>query len=359
MRGAVGLVLAAVLAVAGALPAQADAAADDVAARVGAERAAVGAPPLVRDAALDAAATEWARHLGTSRTFAHSTNDWRVARARPGWTLCCGENIAAGQTTSSAVMSAWMGSAGHRANILDPRYTHVGVGHVTVTGSPYGHYWVQIFATYPPVRAQDEAFVRALYVDFLGRQAGPAEVNHWTASMAQGAGRYEVASALARSDEWLAAVITRFYRDTLAREPDAAGLAGWVAAAKGGMPVAQIASAFYASPEYFATTGRGSNEVWLRDLYRKLLLREADAGGLSHWLQRLAAGTPRAQVALAFYQSTETARVRVDRLYRDLLGRPAEPAGLAHWAPIVLARGDLALAASLASSQEYYVNASR
>ncbi|MGF7033673.1 putative YkwD family protein [Paenibacillus mucilaginosus] len=61
------------------------------------------------------------------------------------WTAY-GENIAAGQTTPQAVMTGWMNSPGHRANILNPNFTHLGVGYVPgVTGSQYRHYWVQLF----------------------------------------------------------------------------------------------------------------------------------------------------------------------------------------------------------------------
>ena len=42
-----------------------------------------------------------------------------------------GENIAKGYTTPKAVVDAWMNSPGHRANILNSSYTHIGVGHVT------------------------------------------------------------------------------------------------------------------------------------------------------------------------------------------------------------------------------------
>lgn len=56
-----------------------------------------------------------------------------------------GENIAAGQRTPQEVVQAWMNSPGHRANILNSSYTHIGVGHAT--GGSYGHYWTQMFIT--------------------------------------------------------------------------------------------------------------------------------------------------------------------------------------------------------------------
>lgn len=54
-----------------------------------------------------------------------------------------GENIAAGQRTPDEVMQAWMNSSGHRANILNAKYTELGVGYYK--GGSYGVYWVQEF----------------------------------------------------------------------------------------------------------------------------------------------------------------------------------------------------------------------
>jgi uncharacterized protein YkwD len=54
-----------------------------------------------------------------------------------------GENIAAGQKTAEEVMDGWMNSEGHRANILNPDFTHIGIGYVQ--GGDYGTYWTQLF----------------------------------------------------------------------------------------------------------------------------------------------------------------------------------------------------------------------
>ena len=53
------------------------------------------------------------------------------------------ENIAAGQTTPQEVVTAWMNSAGHRANILNGTYTQIGVGYAQ--GGSQRYYWVQMF----------------------------------------------------------------------------------------------------------------------------------------------------------------------------------------------------------------------
>ena len=53
-----------------------------------------------------------------------------------------GENIARGYATPQAVVNGWMNSSGHRANILNANYTHIGVGYVA-----QGNYWTQMFIT--------------------------------------------------------------------------------------------------------------------------------------------------------------------------------------------------------------------
>ena len=55
------------------------------------------------------------------------------------------ENIAYGNVTADTMMAMWMNSPGHRANILRPNYTHIGVGATaTAAGRVYG---TQIFLT--------------------------------------------------------------------------------------------------------------------------------------------------------------------------------------------------------------------
>jgi uncharacterized protein YkwD len=49
-----------------------------------------------------------------------------------------GENIAFNYPDDNSVMTAWMNSPGHRANILDVNYTQIGVGIATDSlGEPY------------------------------------------------------------------------------------------------------------------------------------------------------------------------------------------------------------------------------
>jgi uncharacterized protein YkwD len=57
------------------------------------------------------------------------------------------ENIAAGYPTAADVVTGWLNSPGHRANIENPAYTRTGIGYqVGDVTSTYGTYWTQVFA---------------------------------------------------------------------------------------------------------------------------------------------------------------------------------------------------------------------
>jgi uncharacterized protein YkwD len=107
------------------------------------------APPLALESALNDAAALHALDMAQFDYFSHvgrggSTYADRILDAGfSGTTL--GENIAAGYTTVAEVVNAWMGSAGHCSNIMNPAFEFMGAGHATVPSSTYGTYWVQTF----------------------------------------------------------------------------------------------------------------------------------------------------------------------------------------------------------------------
>lgn len=59
-----------------------------------------------------------------------------------------GENLAAGPESAAGVMESWMESPSHRAIILDPMWTEIGIA--VRSGGEYGYYWVQLFADPAP-----------------------------------------------------------------------------------------------------------------------------------------------------------------------------------------------------------------
>jgi uncharacterized protein YkwD len=115
--------------------------------RINAERAAHGVRPLRLDNRLSRAARRHSRDMVANRYFAHvsrsgagfsariASTGWMHGRSR--WNV--GENLAWGSGTLGtprAIVAAWMRSAGHRHNILQPRFHVIGIG--IGAGAPTG-----------------------------------------------------------------------------------------------------------------------------------------------------------------------------------------------------------------------------
>ena len=119
------------------------------------ERAKAGLQPLQLNNKLLAAAQDHSNDMAQDDFFSHTGADGSSVGDRvksSGYQYSTtGENIAAGQTTPAQVVEGWMKSPGHRANILNPNYTEIGVGYEYLendTGSVnYNHYWTQVFGT--------------------------------------------------------------------------------------------------------------------------------------------------------------------------------------------------------------------
>lgn len=110
------------------------------------ERAEVGCQPVTADPALADLAQDYSDDMAARGFFDHTDPDgagpWDRAE-RAGIANLGGENIARGQPSAQAVMDAWMGSPGHRANILNCEYRTVGIGlHEADDG---GSWWTQDF----------------------------------------------------------------------------------------------------------------------------------------------------------------------------------------------------------------------
>ena len=116
-----------------------------VLALVNEQRAQAGCSPVTADSRLDALATAFSDDMAARGFFDHTDPDghtpWDRAKAA-GITNLGGENIARGQATPEAVMTAWMNSPGHRANILNCKFTTLGVGVHQGSGGPW---WTQDF----------------------------------------------------------------------------------------------------------------------------------------------------------------------------------------------------------------------
>jgi uncharacterized protein YkwD len=127
---------------------------EDVAAKtrvvelVNGERGKNGCGPVHADTRLDQAAQGHSADMVKRNYFSHDTPEgvdpWERARAA-GYTTPTGENIAAGQHTADDVVTSWMNSPGHRANILNCDSHAIGMGLArSAEGQPY---WTQMFGS--------------------------------------------------------------------------------------------------------------------------------------------------------------------------------------------------------------------
>ncbi|PFN23356.1 CAP domain-containing protein [Bacillus cereus] len=111
-----------------------------------AERAKQGLPALQIDTELSKVARIKSEDMQKNNYFDHNSPTYgspfdMMKKFGISYTSA-GENIAQGQRTPEEVVQAWMNSAGHRANILNNSFTHIGVGYVES-----GNYWTQQFIT--------------------------------------------------------------------------------------------------------------------------------------------------------------------------------------------------------------------
>ena len=111
---------------------------------VNAERAKQGLKPLTYDWELGRVARYKSQDMRDNKYFAHNSptygTPFQMMKSFGISYRSAGENIARGQKTPQDVVSAWMNSSGHRANILNSSFTHIGVGYVAD-----GNYWTQMF----------------------------------------------------------------------------------------------------------------------------------------------------------------------------------------------------------------------
>lgn len=109
------------------------------------ERAKAGLSALTIDTKAEKAALVRAKEIQSS--FSHTRPNgsmFATALKEAGVNYnTAGENIAWGQKTPQEVVTAWMNSPGHRANILNKNFKHIGVGNLQ--NSSGAQYWVQLF----------------------------------------------------------------------------------------------------------------------------------------------------------------------------------------------------------------------
>jgi uncharacterized protein YkwD len=110
-------------------------------------RAEHGLSALRLDTHLQQAAVAHSREMIASNTFEHGAFGTRMQRYKVSFSLA-GENLAWGTGTmakANAIVAEWLASPEHRANLLRPTFTRVGVG--DLVGSFQGHDGARVVTT--------------------------------------------------------------------------------------------------------------------------------------------------------------------------------------------------------------------
>ncbi|WP_203095310.1 DUF4214 domain-containing protein [Skermanella rosea] len=165
-------------------------------------------------------------------------------------------------------------------------------------------------------------FVTLLYRNVLDRTPDASGRAAWLGALDAGMTRADAVLGFSESAEnitrhqatigqgiWMrdddAAAVARLYYAALNRMPDSGGLSVWTGELKSGRTVVDVAQDFITSAEFTQRYGSTSNRQFVTLLYRNVLSRDPDSGGLDAWLAALNAGTARAGVVAGFSESEE------------------------------------------------------
>lgn len=111
------------------------------------ERAKAGLPALKANWQLSRVARYKSQDMINKNYFSHQSptygSPFKMMESFGLRFMAAGENIAYGQRTPQEVVRMWMNSPGHRANILSPSYTEIGVGVAKKSNGTL--YWTQMF----------------------------------------------------------------------------------------------------------------------------------------------------------------------------------------------------------------------
>ena len=159
-------------------------------------------------------------------------------------------------------------------------------------------------------------FIEAVYLNTLNRYPDADGAGFWLSKLSQGMQRGTVMTAFSESPENVRrtgtsfpmsatqASVWRLYGAVLGRPADSVGLDYWTGQIEvNGLEA--VARELSASPEFTNRYGSLNNTDFVKRLYQNVMGRDADAAGLSFWVERMNAGASRAEVILGFSNSVE------------------------------------------------------
>lgn len=214
---------------------------------------------------------------------------------------------------ASATQRVIVGTAGaDKITIADGKNTKVIVGDKDVVVAGDGHTVVVAAQGSSTVQGSDNTIV-----EVVGKESDfTVSVNDGHATIANAATGVSVdlsgvnfvqldgSDALIFADNAKQAAVANMYHAVLGRNADAGGLDFWYDRVDEGVSLTAIANAFLTSAEYGDQSQ--TNAQFVDMLYDKLLGRDGDTTGYEFWTKALEAGVSRATVVTAFAEASVT-----------------------------------------------------
>jgi Domain of unknown function (DUF4214) len=186
-----------------------------------------------------------------------------------------------------------------------------------------------VFSTAVGTSTPNQAYVANAYQLLLNRIPDPSS-SVWVNNLNDGASPAGVVLSIEASTEYLNDQVSAMYGLYLQRQPDTAGLQYWVSFLQAGGTLEIVAAELTASQEYFVLEG-GTNQGFITGLYQEVLRRIPSTGEVAGWETLLDDGVPRLDVSLAFLTSQEYRTNLVQADYMKFLLRTADSGGLTAW----------------------------
>ncbi|MEZ5341621.1 MAG: DUF4214 domain-containing protein [Acidimicrobiales bacterium] len=204
-------------------------------------------------------------------------------------------------------------------------------------------------------------FIEQQYLDFYGRKPTTNEINFWLANGVSSPATAPtfVAGVVAGPALETDRQVVRLYTGLFGRLPDQGGLRYWTDLRHRGLSLEDMVDAFLVSPEFNNLVGAVDNRAFAAEVYRRVLDREPDAGGLNYWETVLRQGFPRRELVVHFTESEEfrtksAADVGVIVSYSNMVERIPTASELALWSQrVATAKSALPLITMLYNSSEY------
>ena len=106
-----------------------------------------GLGPVTVDAELNRFAQAHARNMATYNMMGHDVGTSFSERRRGLRARIVVENVGAAYNNVSEAFASWLDSPSHRANMLDPDMTRMGIGAVPTSNTFYKSFWALVMAS--------------------------------------------------------------------------------------------------------------------------------------------------------------------------------------------------------------------